>query len=48
VVNYALNVEQSIVAISYYCKSGVEMAFQNYASNPDEFTRMAMMYMGYK
>jgi len=24
------------------------MAFQNYTSNPDEFTRMAMMNMHYK
>jgi hypothetical protein len=43
-----MNVQQSIVATSYYGISGVAMAFQNYASNPDEYTRMAMMTMCYK
>ena len=43
-----MNVQQSIVATSYYCISGVAMAFQNYESNPDEYTRMAMMNMCYK
>jgi hypothetical protein len=45
---YTLNVEHSIVAISYYCTSCVAVVFLIYASNPDEFTRMVIMKMCYK